>query len=47
MEEPNPNVIRLSSDDNEKVRLDAEKRIKESGARLLRTRKRLREYIEN
>lgn len=44
MNEP-AKVVRLGSKEGEKARLAAEKRIKESGARLLRTRKRLKDYL--
>ena len=40
-----PNVVRLSSKDGEKARLVAEKRIRDGEARLLRVRKRLKDYL--
>ena len=37
--------VRVQSKDGEKARLAAEKRIKDDGARLLRVRKRLKDYL--
>ena len=47
MTEPKPTVVRLESKEGEKARLEAQKEVNERGARLLRTRKRLKDYLAN